>query len=160
MDLSAMNLQELKRLQRDVERAIASYEQRQIAAARAELEAHARELGFALSLDDFGTGYSSLSYLRSLPLSEIKLDQSFVRDLHTTEVSRRLSEAVMSLGQSLKLTVLAEGVENMAQYRLLKQQNCHVAQGYLLSRPLPPKELENWITNWRPRDMADQHALL
>ena len=121
---------------------------------------HARELGFALSLDDFGTGYSSLSYLRSLPLSEIKLDQSFVRDLHTTEVSRRLSEAVMSLGQSLKLTVLAEGVENMAQYRLLKQQNCHVAQGYLLSRPLPPKELENWITNWRPRDMADQHALL
>lgn len=120
----------------------------------------AHEMGFALSLDDFGTGYSSLSYLRSLPFSEIKLDQSFVRDLHTTEVSRRVSEAVMRLGRSLKLTVLAEGVENMAQYRLLKQQNCHVAQGYLLSKPLPPKELENWITGWHPRAMADQHALL
>lgn len=121
---------------------------------------HAHELGFALSLDDFGTGYSSLSYLRSLPLSEIKLDQSFVRDLHTKDVSRRLSEAVMGLGRSLKLTVLAEGVENMAQYRLLRQQNCHVAQGYLVSKPLPPQELEKWLINWRPQAMADQHSLL
>ncbi len=120
----------------------------------------AHELGLALSLDDFGTGYSSLSYLRSLPFSEIKLDQSFVRDLHTAEVSRRLSEAVMGLGRSLKLTVLAEGVENMAQLRLLKQQNCHAAQGYFLSKPLPPKELEEWIREWRPIDMTDQHHLL
>lgn len=120
----------------------------------------AHQLGFALSLDDFGTGYSSLSYLRNLPFSEIKLDQSFVRDLHTTEVSRRLSEAVMGLGRSLKLTVLAEGVENMEQYRLLKQQNCHVAQGYLLSKPLPPQDLEKWIQAWHPRTMADQHSLL
>ena len=121
---------------------------------------HAHELGFALSLDDFGTGYSSLSYLRSLPLSEIKLDQSFVRDLHIKDVSRRLSEAVMQLGQSLKLTVLAEGVENMSQYRLLRQQNCQVAQGYLVSKPLLPNNLEKWLTNWRPQAMADQHSLL
>ena len=121
---------------------------------------HAHELGFALSLDDFGTGYSSLSYLRSLPLSEIKLDQSFVRDLHIKDVSRRLSEAVMQLGQSLKLTVLAEGVENMSQYRLLRQQNCQVAQGYLVSKPLPPDSLEKWLTSWRPQAMADQHSLL
>ncbi len=121
---------------------------------------HARELGLALSLDDFGTGYSSLSYLRSLPLSEIKLDQSFVRDLHIKDVSRRLSEAVMQLGQSLKLTVLAEGVENMSQYRLLRQQNCHVAQGYLVSKPLLPDSLEKWLLSWRPQAMADQHSLL
>ena len=119
----------------------------------------AHELGFALSLDDFGTGYSSLSYLRSLPFSEIKLDQSFVRELHTTEVSRRLSEAVMRMGRSLQLTVLAEGVENMDQYRLLKQQNCHAAQGYLLSKPLLPKELEGWFKNWHPGTLTDQHAL-
>ncbi len=120
----------------------------------------AHELGLALSLDDFGTGYSSLSYLRSLPFSEIKLDKSFVRDLHTAEVSRRLSEAVMGLGRSLKLTVLAEGVENMAQLRLLKQQNCHAAQGYFLSKPLPPQELEEWLLKWRPINMTDQHHLL
>ena len=120
----------------------------------------AHDLGLALSLDDFGTGYSSLSYLRSLPLSEIKLDKSFVRELHTKEVSRRLSELVMSLGQTLKLTVLAEGVENITQYRLLQQQNCHVAQGYLLSKPLPPQELEKWLVNWCPQAIADQHSLL
>ena len=119
----------------------------------------AHGLGFRLALDDFGTGYSSLSYLRELPISEIKLDQFFVYDLHTDELSQRLSQAVLCIGESLGLTVIAEGIENFEQYALLKQQRYHVAQGFLLSAPVPPAEFENWLRRWRPLDMGDQYVL-
>ncbi len=107
----------------------------------------AHEAGLRLALDDFGTGYSSLSYLKKLPISKIKLDQSFVRDLHKNELSKRLSQAVINIGESLNLTVIAEGVESEEQYRLLKSQRYHVAQGYLFSKPLPPVSLEQWIVS-------------
>ena len=106
-------------------------------------EVHAQ--GVRLSLDDFGTGYSSLSYLRRLPIKELKLDRSFVSDLDQDATNRALSEAVIRLGESLQLTVVAEGIETNSQYQILKQQGYHVAQGYLFSRALAAKDLEAWL---------------
>ena len=104
--------------------------------------------GIKLAMDDFGTGYSSLSYLRKLPIQELKLDRSFVLDLEADETSRALSEAVMRIGDSLRLKVVAEGVEEQGQFRILKDQGYHVAQGYLLSKPLTPQDLEAWMMKY------------
>jgi diguanylate cyclase (GGDEF)-like protein/PAS domain S-box-containing protein len=101
--------------------------------------------GVRLSMDDFGTGYSSLSYLRRLPIQELKLDRSFVLDLEQDATNQALSEAVIRLGESLQLTVVAEGVENDGQHGILKQQGYHVGQGYLFSRPLSAADLERWL---------------
>lgn len=101
--------------------------------------------GIRLSLDDFGTGYSSLSYLRRLPISELKLDRSFVFDLEHDEATRALSSAILGIGKSLQLTVVAEGVENEVQHRLLCEQGYPVAQGYLYSRPLAAQEFAQWL---------------
>lgn len=108
-------------------------------------EVHAQ--GVRLSMDDFGTGYSSLSYLRRLPVSELKLDRSFVADLEHDEAAQALSLAIIGIGKSLNLTVVAEGVENSEQNQILRQQGYPVAQGYLFSRPLPPEELADWLRN-------------
>lgn len=105
--------------------------------------------GVRLAMDDFGTGYSSLSYLRRLPIHELKLDRSFVQDLEIDETSRALSEAVFRIGESLQLKVVAEGVEEEGQYQILKEQGYHVAQGYLLSKPLSAVDLEQWFVNAR-----------
>jgi len=104
--------------------------------------------GIKLAMDDFGTGYSSLSYLRKLPIQELKLDRSFILDLEADETSRALSDAVMRIGDSLRLKVVAEGVEEQGQFRILKDQGYHVAQGYLLSKPLAPQELETWMMKY------------
>ncbi|NNJ16127.1 EAL domain-containing protein [Pseudomonas putida CSV86] len=104
--------------------------------------------GIRLAMDDFGTGYSSLSYLRKLPIQELKLDRSFVLDLEADETSRALSDAVMRIGDSLHLKVVAEGVEQHGQYRILKDQGYHVVQGYLLSKPLPAHDLEAWMMKY------------
>lgn len=105
--------------------------------------------GIKLAMDDFGTGYSSLSYLRKLPIQELKLDRSFVLDLETDETSRALSEAVIRIGDSLRLKVVAEGVEELGQYRVLKEQGYHVSQGYFWSRPLTPCDFEVWLGKFR-----------
>nr|WP_050477467.1 EAL domain-containing protein [Herbaspirillum rhizosphaerae] len=110
-------------------------------------EIHAQ--GVKLAMDDFGTGYSSLGYLRNLPVSELKLDQSFVRDMNRDETVLALTNAVIRIGESLKLTVVAEGVEDKAQYQLLKQQGCDVAQGYLFSRPMLSEIFEHWLKNFK-----------
>jgi diguanylate cyclase (GGDEF)-like protein len=109
-----------------------------------------REYGLMLSLDDFGTGYSSLGYLRNLPISEMKLDRSFVQDLHENDISRRLSKAIIRVGESLDLCVLAEGVENQHQLDLLKQHHYQVVQGFFLAEPLLPSALEHWLEAWKP----------
>jgi diguanylate cyclase (GGDEF)-like protein/PAS domain S-box-containing protein len=101
--------------------------------------------GVRLSMDDFGTGYSSLSYLRRLPLNELKLDKSFVRDLEHDHTSRALSSAVLRIGESLHLTVVAEGVETEAQRRVLLEMGYRAAQGYMFARPLPADALEAWL---------------
>lgn len=101
--------------------------------------------GIRMSMDDFGTGYSSLSYLRRLPVQELKLDRSFVLDLEQDTTNQALAEAVIRLGESLGLTVVAEGVETAAQHEILRQQGYHVGQGYLFSRPLSGADLEVWL---------------
>jgi diguanylate cyclase (GGDEF)-like protein/PAS domain S-box-containing protein len=95
-----------------------------------------KDLGVLLAMDDFGTGYSSLSYLRRFPLDIIKIDRSLVTGIEHEEEVAMIARAVISLGQSLRKTVVAEGVENQAQFDFLRYQGCHEFQGYLLSRPL------------------------
>ena len=100
-----------------------------------------KELGVLLAMDDFGTGYSSLSYLRRFPLDIIKIDRSLVTGLEHEEEVAMIARAVISLGQSLRKTVVAEGVENQAQFDFLRFQGCHEFQGYLLARPVRQHEI-------------------
>lgn len=99
-----------------------------------------RDLGVRLSLDDFGTGYSSLSYLRRLAFDKIKIDQCFVRDLPHEQSGAAIVRAIIDLATSLKMTVVAEGVDTEAQRRFLLSLGCHELQGYLFSRPVPAEE--------------------
>lgn len=104
-----------------------------------------RQMGVHLSLDDFGTGYSSLSYLHRLPIDELKLDQSFVRDLTDSATARALTNTILRIGDSLKLTVVAEGVETPAQAQLLAERGSSIVQGYLYARPMPADALARWV---------------
>ncbi len=96
-----------------------------------------KALGVALAIDDFGTGYSSLSYLRRFPLDIIKIDRSLVTGIEHEEEVAMIARAAISLGLSLRKTVVAEGVENQAQFDFLRYQGCHEFQGYLISKPIP-----------------------
>ncbi len=101
--------------------------------------------GVRLSLDDFGTGYSSLSHLHQLPVNELKLDMSFVRDLEHSETARALTTSVLRIGESLRLHTVAEGVETEAQRAFLSSLGCDVLQGFLFAPALPATQLERWI---------------
>jgi EAL domain-containing protein (putative c-di-GMP-specific phosphodiesterase class I) len=96
-----------------------------------------RLLGVRIALDDFGTGYSSLSYLQSFRCDKVKIDRIFIRDLEQNRHSRSIVRAVIGLGRSLELVILAEGVETEAQHAFLVQEGCDEVQGYLMGRPLP-----------------------
>jgi diguanylate cyclase (GGDEF)-like protein/PAS domain S-box-containing protein len=113
--------------------------------ALAWLEA-VRGLGFRVFLDDFGTGYSSLSYLKRFPVDSLKIDKSFVRDMGDDSNDRGLIEAVVAMGRSLDMNVIAEGVETERQLNLLRGMNCHYAQGYYFSRPVPAEQFEEAAT--------------
>ena len=103
------------------------------------------EIGVEISIDDFGTGYSSLAYLTTLPISELKIDRSFVRDLGITPQSSAVVTAIIALARSLGLRVIAEGVENLRQMEVLHRLGCGVMQGFLFSRPQPAEDIETWL---------------
>lgn len=103
------------------------------------------EIGVEISIDDFGTGYSSLAYLTTLPISELKIDRSFVRDLGLTPQSSAVVTAIIALARSLGLRVIAEGVENLRQMEVLHRLGCVVMQGFLFSKAQPADDIESWL---------------
>ena len=117
------------------------------------------ELGVKLSIDDFGTGYSSLSYLRRFPVDQLKIDRSFVTDMTHNSDDAAIAGAIISLGRNMKREVVAEGVETMAQARLLRSQGCELMQGFLFSRPVPADEMAEMLRQHRPFAWAAADSL-
>ena len=104
-----------------------------------------------LTLDDFGTGYSSMSYLRRYSIDTLKIDRSFVHDVPGDADDSALASAIIVLAQSLKLDVIAEGVETEAQRDFLRERGCHLMQGYLFSRPVPAAEMPRLLETRNPK---------
>ena len=104
-----------------------------------------RKLGVAISIDDFGTGYSSLSYLKTFPINRLKIDKSFVNYCTTNNQDSSIIRAIIAVGHSLGLEIIAEGVETQEQFDLLISEGCDGFQGYLFDKPLPPEEFTKWL---------------
>jgi len=109
-----------------------------------------KELGVRLAIDDFGTGYSSLARLANLPVDLLKLDKMFIHDLTTSPSGATLVQSMIGLGHGLGLHIVAEGVEDTATWQRLQQMGCDLAQGYLVSRPMPGPMLLEWLAHWHP----------
>src|SRR5690606_31142108 len=104
-----------------------------------------REMGVGLSIDDFGTGYSSLSYLKRLPISTIKIDKSFIRDIQTDPDDATIITAIIRMSHGLKLKVIAEGVETQQQLDFLTNEGCDQFQGYVFSKPVSAKDFADLL---------------
>ncbi|MDP3301602.1 MAG: EAL domain-containing protein [Sulfuricurvum sp.] len=108
-----------------------------------------KDIGVSFALDDFGTGYSSLTYLKQLPITLIKIDQSFVRDMLIDSNDLNILEGVIGLAKAFHRQVIAEGVETVEHGTLLLELGCELAQGYVIARPMPAHELGNWLSSWQ-----------
>ena len=105
-----------------------------------------KEKGIRISIDDFGTGYSSLSYLKKFPIDTLKVDQSFVRDIGEEEDSETITSLIISMAHTLKLRVIAEGVETDAQASFLMENRCEFAQGFFYNRPIKTSQINKLLT--------------
>jgi diguanylate cyclase (GGDEF)-like protein len=112
------------------------------------------DMGFKLSIDDFGTGYSSLAYLKRLPVDELKIDQSFVRNMETDRDDTTIVRSTIDLAHNLGIMVVAEGVETVEVWNMLRELKCDQAQGYHMGRPMPVGEFSAWSTSWGMRRQA------
>ncbi len=119
--------------------------------ASSSILAELKAMGLQIAIDDFGTGYSSLSYLKRFPIDTLKIDQSFVAEITTDPDNAAIVIAIIALAHSLRLKVIAEGVETEDQLAFLRAQRCHMSQGYLFCRPLPAEALTPWLREWRRR---------
>jgi diguanylate cyclase (GGDEF)-like protein len=106
-----------------------------------------KDLGFVLSLDDFGTGFSSIGYLRQFPFDILKVDRSFIRDIGLNTTANALIQALVSLGDAMSLSVIAEGIENEDQLKLVRLVQCECVQGFLISRPIPATEIDEMLAS-------------
>ena len=104
-----------------------------------------RDLGFVVSIDDFGTGFSSFSYIQEFPAETLKIDMSFIRDIETSDNSRAIVKAIVTMADIAGLNVIAEGIETAEQARIVKQLGCREGQGYYFSRPLPEMDIESFL---------------
>ena len=109
-----------------------------------------RGLGVRIAIDDFGTGFSSLGYLKHFPLDALKIDQLFIRNLATDADDSAIADAIITLARSLKLQVVAEGVETEGQLGLMREEGCDAAQGELFSEPIPDDAFEKLLRDWLP----------
>lgn len=109
---------------------------------------------FRLSIDDFGTGHSSLSQLRDIPFDELKIDQGFVHGAWANETLRAIYDASLRLSRQLNMVVVAEGVEDRADWDFVQQTGCDLAQGYFIARPMPAEDIHGWIEDWNERASA------
>jgi EAL domain-containing protein (putative c-di-GMP-specific phosphodiesterase class I) len=110
-----------------------------------------RRLGLRISLDDFGTGYSSLSYLRTIPLTGIKIDRSFIKDLTSTTEARVIIKSISEIAAALGMSTTAEGIETEAQLASVRALGCREAQGFLLGKPAPANEVAELLRSWPVR---------
>ena len=106
-----------------------------------------REMDIELSIDDFGTGYSSLSYLHRFPMNTLKIDQAFVREMHVAPENLQIVKTIVTLAQALDMNVIAEGIEEETQLKVLRELDCESGQGFLFSKPLPPDEAEELLAS-------------
>jgi EAL domain-containing protein (putative c-di-GMP-specific phosphodiesterase class I) len=107
-----------------------------------------RDAGFHLAIDDFGTGYSSLAYLQKLPVSDLKIDKSFVLNLAENEADQKIVTSIIALAKSFGMRVIAEGIEDEASLKLLRKYKCDWAQGFYICRPVPLLQLLSWLETY------------